>query len=227
MDIGRHVGAVAADVDAGPVFEPGVDLPGPAADPVLHVDLLARIAREGEVELVEHAVAEQVLPLELVEEIGAEIAFAEEQPGLAFDAAGFPFLHERAVRGDPGAGPDHDDRSVVVGQEKMVVRLDVDRHGLLLAGQGGEVTGGDPGAGLVMQRVAHGADRQVRFLRRRGKAGSDRVEPRLQRSETGGQLLRVDAGDRVLPDDVDHVVGGQELHPLTGLLGGAERGKLV
>ena len=99
----RHRLGVAADVEARAALQPVDDLAPPLAQPVLDVDLLGRVAREGEVEPRQRAVGEGVLPFELVEEIVREAAVAEEQPVAAAGADGAALLHEGAERRDAGA----------------------------------------------------------------------------------------------------------------------------
>ena len=64
-------------------FEPVVDLAAVFAQPVLHVDLVGLVAREGEVEAVQFAALERLLPFELIEEVAAAVRVAEEQPVAA------------------------------------------------------------------------------------------------------------------------------------------------
>src|SRR6185437_4891659 len=53
VDVARHTGGVAADVEPGPVLEPGPQTGSVFAHPVLDVDLAALVAGEGCVEAVE------------------------------------------------------------------------------------------------------------------------------------------------------------------------------
>src|SRR3954454_25406318 len=75
-DILRHRFRVAADVEAGATIEPLDDLAAALPQPVLDIDLLGRVAGEGEVEAAERTVGERVLPFELVEEVVSEAAIA-------------------------------------------------------------------------------------------------------------------------------------------------------
>src|SRR5690348_4915639 len=74
MDVPGHVVGVAADVQVRAFLQPGVELPALLAQAVLHVDLLRGVAREGEVEAVQPAALQGVLPLDLVEEVAGEVA---------------------------------------------------------------------------------------------------------------------------------------------------------
>lgn len=59
VDLARHVGSVAADVEVGLLLEKLVDLLGPFLETVLDVDLLGALAGEGGDEL--EVVAEDLL----------------------------------------------------------------------------------------------------------------------------------------------------------------------
>ena len=62
-----------------------------------------------------------VLPLELVEEVIAVIALAEEEPALALGAGLGALFDEAAIGGDAGAGADHDDGAAGVGGKAVVL----------------------------------------------------------------------------------------------------------
>ena len=89
---------------------------------MLHVDLLGRIAREGEIDARERAVLERILPFELIEEIMGEAAVAEEQPAAPGGSSRAALLHERPERRNAGSRPDHDDVPIWRGQREMPVR---------------------------------------------------------------------------------------------------------
>src|SRR5260370_39675415 len=102
----RHVLGVAADVEIRAVVEPIDEIAPRVPHAMLHVDLLGRIAREGEIDAGERAVLERILPFELIEEIMGEAAVAQEQPA----APAFPrrpaLLHESPERRHPCPPPD-------------------------------------------------------------------------------------------------------------------------
>ena len=119
--------------------------------PLLHVDLLRLVAREGDVDARQRAVCEVLLPFELIEEVVGEVALAEEQPALALGTVFDALLDEGAVGRNAGAGADHDDRAVaVLGQAEMAVRLDVDARRIADLAAVGEVGRGDAVALLAV-----------------------------------------------------------------------------
>ena len=62
------------------------------------------------------------------------VAVSEHQPVAAACAGRFAFLQEAAERRHPGAGPDHDDRTVGIGgQPEMRVRAEEDLQRVALA----------------------------------------------------------------------------------------------
>src|SRR3546814_1967624 len=63
---------------------------------MLDVDFFAAVAREGDIHAAERSILQPVLPLRLVEKIGTEIAFAEEQPALTRCSSNFPLLQKCA-----------------------------------------------------------------------------------------------------------------------------------
>ena len=71
MDVLGHRLLVAADVEVRAVLEPGVELGAALPHAVLDVDLLRLIARERDVDPAQHAVLQERLPVELVEEVVA------------------------------------------------------------------------------------------------------------------------------------------------------------
>ncbi len=110
VDIGGHARGITADVEVRAVLDPVVEFATAPAQRVLDVDLLGLVAREREVEPLQRAGLERLLPLELVEKVAAEMRIAEEQPVATrcsrtrFGA----FLDEAAERRHASAGPDHD-----------------------------------------------------------------------------------------------------------------------
>src|SRR5690349_20710236 len=103
---------IAADVNMGALFQPGIDFLSLLAEAILHIDLLGLVAGESHVEAGQHTLLQPVLPLGLVEEVVPEVALAEEQPAAAIDALCLTLLEKGAERGDASAGTNHDDRNV-------------------------------------------------------------------------------------------------------------------
>ena len=83
MYVGGHRADAAADVKCASFLQPTVQFAALLGHAVLHVDLLALVAREGHVQPREHAQLQPAEPLYLIEEIAAEAAVAEKQPRLA------------------------------------------------------------------------------------------------------------------------------------------------
>ena len=152
MDVGRHVRGIAADVEPRPLLEPGIDIAALPAQPLLHIGLWRGVAREGEIEPAQDAVLQQLLPFNLIEEVAAEIALAEKQPGASRRAPRFPLLHERAIGRDAGTGADHQDRYIVIRKMKVIVGLDIDRNCRIRLGTRREIAGSDSGSRQVVQR---------------------------------------------------------------------------
>src|SRR3546814_19928389 len=94
---------------------------------MLDIDVCAAGARECDIHAAERSILQPVLPLRLVEKIGTEIAFAEEQPALTRCSSNLPLLQKCAIGRDPGTGADHDDRCIIARQTEMRVALDIDR----------------------------------------------------------------------------------------------------
>ena len=82
-DILRHGLGVAADIELGAIVQPIDEVAAPLPETMLHVDLLRRVTREGEVELRQRSVLQRILPFELIQEVVRVAPVAEEQPGSA------------------------------------------------------------------------------------------------------------------------------------------------
>src|SRR3979409_1501011 len=104
-DVLGHALGIAADVEMRAFFEPRPELGRVLAHAMLDVDLLRLVAREGEVELLEHAAALPIDDLVFVEKIRGAFLLAEEQPVGRLGAARLALLEESAERGDAGTGP--------------------------------------------------------------------------------------------------------------------------
>src|SRR3546814_4039579 len=95
------------------LLQPGEDVAALLFHAMLDIDFFAAVAREGDIHAAERSILQPVLPLRLVEKIGTEIAFAEEQPGLTRCSSNLPLLQKCAIGRDPGTGADHDDRCII------------------------------------------------------------------------------------------------------------------
>src|SRR3546814_1049724 len=111
MDIGRHGGGIAADVEMRAFVKPGVEVGRLLQQPMLYIGFHALVARKGDVHAGEGAGLEMLLPLGLIEEVAAEVALAEEQPGAPAGAPRLPLLQEGTVRRHACAGADQDRKS--------------------------------------------------------------------------------------------------------------------
>jgi len=87
-------------------LQPVIDLAAALAQAVLHVQLVRLVARERQVQAVELAAPERVLPFALVEEAAVEVLAAEEQPVAAGRTGLGAFLDKRRGNGaTPVPGP--------------------------------------------------------------------------------------------------------------------------
>src|SRR5438105_2911216 len=80
IDVARHRFLIAANVEMRTVLEPAIQLTRLLEHAVLDISLVRAIARECDIKPTEDAILQPLLPLKLIEEVAAEIAFAEEQP---------------------------------------------------------------------------------------------------------------------------------------------------
>ena len=175
--------------------------------PVLDVDFLRRVAREGDVHAGERAVFQRVLPVELVEEIVGVLAVAEEQPAAPFRRDGAALLHEGAERRDAGARADHDDVFVLRRQREVLVGLELDPHAAAALEPLGGIVGGDAFAGAAVGFVAHRRNQQMGLVadlapRRRDRIGARRQRTRHRAQMIGGQR------DREHGDQIDELAAG-------------------
>ena len=115
MHIRREARGIAANVDVGALFEPRIHFACVFAQTILHVGLWRSVAGKRDIHLAQNAILEIALPLNLIEEIAAEIAFAEHQPRLSASAARLTLLHESPIRCDAGPCSDHENGCIVVG----------------------------------------------------------------------------------------------------------------
>src|SRR5713101_2242066 len=157
LDVLGHALGIAADIEVRAFLQPAPELGRVLAQAVLDVDLLGLVAREGEIEVGQHAAALPVEDLVLVEKIRGAFLIAEEQPVPALGAARLALLEKSPKRGNTGAGSDHDGRSIVVGRRREAVALlHEHRHDVARLGEIGEIAGTDAGALPVVAVPAHG-----------------------------------------------------------------------
>src|SRR5207342_2888312 len=104
----------AADVEMRAVDDPVVDRATVFAQALLHVDAFGLVARKGEVEPVQAAVLQRLLPFELVEKLRTCMAGAEQQPVATAGTGRDALLHEAAERCDTSAGADHQEVAAAV-----------------------------------------------------------------------------------------------------------------
>ena len=164
VDILRHAGGVAADVDAGSILQPGPEARSLLEHLVLHVDLVVLVAGEGEIEMGKVLVAEHGLELVAVEEVGCGAALAEEEPVLSGGGESAALVQEGAEGCDAGAGADHDDGRIgLLRQAKFFVWLNVDGAAFAGVGAVGEQGGADAAALAVVRAIADDGDGGVDF----------------------------------------------------------------
>src|SRR5690349_19812201 len=85
VDVGSQPCRIAADVEVRAFLKPGEHVAGTLLEPLLNVNLSPAVgvpvAREGDIHTGKDSVLDERLPFGLVEEIGAEVALPEEEPG--------------------------------------------------------------------------------------------------------------------------------------------------
>ena len=166
--------------------------------PVLNINLFRLIARKSNVDFIELADRQIILPLELIQKIVGIVAFAENQPIPALGAGLNALFDEGAIRRDAGAGANHDDRPVAIYRNsEMPVWLDVDASAVANLAAVGKITRCDALAVLAMRMPAHRTDQQVGFALMSLQAGCHRIEtprqgPQQRQQLLGGELFLVD-----------------------------------
>ncbi len=144
------------------VLEPRPQFGGALEHPVLDVDLVLLIAREGEIESRQQAVAAIADQLLLEQKVASAPLAPKEEPIAAARSNRSPFLQKGTKWRDAGAGPDHDDRRIGRrGQPKTGRAVDADRYPLIDAEPIGEECRGDAKTAAGALLITHGGDRQV------------------------------------------------------------------
>src|SRR5689334_11336734 len=121
---------------------------------MLHIGLRMAVSRKSDIHAGEHLVLEEALPLGLIEKVRPEVALSEDEPRPALRPSRFSFLKKCTVWRNAGAGADHENGRIVIGQAKMRIALDIGRHARLGSDAVGEKAGGDAGAFLAVEYVA-------------------------------------------------------------------------
>src|SRR3546814_16398155 len=85
--------------------KPGVEVGRLLQQPMLYIGFHALVARKGDVHAGEGAGLEMLLPLGLIEEVAAEVALAEEQPGAPAGAPRPPPLRKGRFGPHPFPAP--------------------------------------------------------------------------------------------------------------------------
>src|SRR6185369_9562921 len=99
------------------LLEPAIERPGLLAHAMLHIHLLRAIAREGDVQSRQDTTLALAQPFELIEEIAAEVALAEEEPVAPVRTVVLALLHERSEGRHASAGSDHDEGCRRIGRQ--------------------------------------------------------------------------------------------------------------
>ena len=111
VHVGREVRGVPTDIDMGPIFQPVEEVMRPLLHTVLNICLFPPlgdpIPRKGDIHPGQRAVLQPSLPVGLVKEVAAEIAFPEEEPAFAIGSPGFALLQKGPIRCDARARTDH------------------------------------------------------------------------------------------------------------------------
>src|SRR5712671_3083960 len=176
-----HLLGVAADIEIGAVLEPLDQLAAAIPQAVLDVDLLRRVAREGDVHAGQRPVLQGILPFELVEEVVGVVAVAEEQPGFSGGARAAALLDEAAERRDAGARTHHDDVAIGRRQAEMLVGPQLHPHAVALAQALGDEARRHAGAAAPMAVVAHRRNQQMRLVADLAARRRDRISARWRR----------------------------------------------
>src|SRR5882672_9488069 len=112
---------------------------------MLNVDLMLLVARKRGVEPSQEAAPVPQGQLVLEQEIGLAPRVAEEQPVPPARAQRLAFLQKSAERRDPGAWPDHDDRSVRRGEAHAGGGMKINRNRRALGNPVAQKGRGDAG----------------------------------------------------------------------------------
>src|SRR3546814_2890995 len=83
MHIRRKIGCIATHIDMCAIFQPIEQLTAAFPHALLNIDFFRAIARESDIHPVKHPVLQPGLPFALIQEISAEIAFADEKPDFS------------------------------------------------------------------------------------------------------------------------------------------------
>ena len=195
----------------GTLGEPGPEVAALLGDAVLDIAFVGLVAGEGDAHPRQEPGLAVRLPVELVEEVAAEVTVAEDQPvstGVASAAAGRrALLHEGAEGRHTGPGGDHDHGGIGVGRQpkgRVLGEIDLEL-GVLGQTPGQEARGGTL-ARLAADLEAQSGDRQVDLVRGLGLAGGDGIEPGTQRQEEPRECGRIGPA-RVLGHQVDELAG--------------------
>src|SRR6266567_6919782 len=121
----RHAGGIAAYVHTCSILQPAPEHRPMLDHPVLYINLVFLVAREGGVESRQMSISTHCLKLFAIEVIGFCTALAKEQPIAALGADRAALMQEAAKWRYACARADHDDRYVWLRKAEFLVRLNV------------------------------------------------------------------------------------------------------
>src|SRR5947207_5217114 len=124
----------------------------------------------------------------MIEVRGAPL-FAEEEPVAAGGAGGFTFLEITAVRREPGADADHNNRSArIVRKPEMFRGMNESRNAGAFLEPFGEEAGANAFPGAAMTSKADVRDQEVGLFGVALQTGSDGIKARLKFRKAAGKL---------------------------------------
>ena len=139
VDILRHPFGIAADEKFRAFLEPFPDLGGVFLHPVLHINLLGLIARQGGIDAREVSFFFERREIVAVEIIRVFALRAEKEPRFSARPDRFAFLQKCAKRRDAGSRSDHDEWRVAVFRKMKRFRAArINRHRQILRAFGQE-----------------------------------------------------------------------------------------
>ncbi|MNL23655.1 hypothetical protein D3C87_1450510 [compost metagenome] len=176
VNILRHAGRVAANIEMAALFEPLIECLAVLAHTGLNIDLFGLIPRESEIETGQHAIATHLSKFVFVDEIRLPVLVAEKQPVPALCAPRLPFLQKSPEWRNARAGSHHDNRCVIVLRHaKRLVRRDENPGTLPRFYPVREIGGAHAATLATFGAITHAGDCQMHAVVRGQRAGRDRI----------------------------------------------------
>src|SRR3546814_18333793 len=117
MHVLGHMRGVAAYINMGAALNPVEQFAGLFEQFVLYINLVGLIPRESQIQAMQAAVLEGLLPFGLVQKVRGEMRVAKEQPVTSAGLCGAAFLNKGAKWCNTGARSDHNDVARAVGRQ--------------------------------------------------------------------------------------------------------------